>query len=110
MSTATYADVNADMLRTLVRPKPAYYLLLLGFVVALAIGGPFKNAGNADFVIAMQDLDERFHILLGRKIGARQKPPQLGIGADDHNQQCRMCGGGGRPITPVVLPPSSHVD
>jgi len=38
-STATYADVNADMLRTLVRPKPAYYLLLLGFVVALAIGG-----------------------------------------------------------------------
>ncbi|MEE8434043.1 MAG: NrfD/PsrC family molybdoenzyme membrane anchor subunit [bacterium] len=35
----TYADVNADILRTLVRPQPAYFLLLIGTVTALLIGG-----------------------------------------------------------------------
>ena len=38
MSSVTYADVNADMFRTLVRPKPAYDLLRAGFVVAFGIG------------------------------------------------------------------------
>jgi molybdopterin-containing oxidoreductase family membrane subunit len=33
-----YADVNTDMLRTLVRPKPAYYLLVIGFATALMLG------------------------------------------------------------------------
>ena len=38
MSAVTYADVNADILRTLERPKPAYFLLLIGFVTAFGIG------------------------------------------------------------------------
>ena len=38
MSAITYGDVNADILRTLERPKPAYFLLLIGFVTALGIG------------------------------------------------------------------------
>ncbi|HEX9718558.1 MAG TPA: NrfD/PsrC family molybdoenzyme membrane anchor subunit [Ramlibacter sp.] len=38
MSAITYADVNADVLRTLERPKPAYFLLLIGFATALCIG------------------------------------------------------------------------
>ncbi|MDH4248120.1 MAG: polysulfide reductase NrfD, partial [Deltaproteobacteria bacterium] len=37
-TTYTYADVNADILRTLVRPKPAYFLLLIGFITAFLIG------------------------------------------------------------------------
>ena len=31
----------------------------------------------------------------------------MGIGAESHRQTCRMCGGGVKPITPVVLPESS---
>jgi Ni/Fe-hydrogenase subunit HybB-like protein len=38
LSAITYADVNADILKTLERPKPAYFLLLIGFVTALLIG------------------------------------------------------------------------
>jgi Ni/Fe-hydrogenase subunit HybB-like protein len=38
LSAITYADVNADILRTLQRPKPAYFLLLIGFATALCIG------------------------------------------------------------------------
>jgi Ni/Fe-hydrogenase subunit HybB-like protein len=38
LSAISYGDVNADILRTLERPKPAYFLLLIGFVTALAIG------------------------------------------------------------------------
>ncbi|MCZ6553101.1 MAG: hydrogenase, partial [SAR324 cluster bacterium] len=38
MSTITYAEVNDDVLSTMVRPRPAYFLLLLGFVVALMVG------------------------------------------------------------------------
>lgn len=38
MSTVSYAQVNDDVLQTLVRPKPAYFVLLLGFVVAFLIG------------------------------------------------------------------------
>lgn len=34
----TYADVNDDVLRTLERPQPAYFLLLIGFITALLIG------------------------------------------------------------------------
>lgn len=34
----------------------------------------------------------------------------MGIGADGHRQQCQMCGGGGRPIQPVMLPKDSHRD
>ncbi|MCZ6472206.1 MAG: polysulfide reductase NrfD [SAR324 cluster bacterium] len=38
MTTITYADVNEDILRTLERPKPAYFLLVAGFATALLIG------------------------------------------------------------------------
>ena len=38
MTAITYSEVNADVLRTMVRPKPAYFLLLLGFLTALATG------------------------------------------------------------------------
>ena len=38
MATITYAEVNEDILSTLERPKPAYFLVVLGFVTALAIG------------------------------------------------------------------------
>ncbi|MFI5400665.1 MAG: hydrogenase, partial [SAR324 cluster bacterium] len=38
MTTITYAQVNDDVLKTMVRPKPAYFLLLTGFVIALALG------------------------------------------------------------------------
>jgi molybdopterin-containing oxidoreductase family membrane subunit len=38
LSAISYGDVNADILKTLERPKPAYFLLLIGFVVALVIG------------------------------------------------------------------------
>ena len=34
----TYADVNEDVLRTLIRPKPAYFLLVIGFATAFLIG------------------------------------------------------------------------
>ncbi|MDH4224806.1 MAG: polysulfide reductase NrfD [Deltaproteobacteria bacterium] len=39
MSAITYADVNRDILKTMVRPKPAYYLLISGSLFALLIGG-----------------------------------------------------------------------
>ncbi|MEE8395739.1 MAG: NrfD/PsrC family molybdoenzyme membrane anchor subunit, partial [bacterium] len=38
MTAITYADVNRDVLATLVRPKPAYFLLLIGVVTAFGIG------------------------------------------------------------------------
>lgn len=38
MSTITYAQVNDDVLQTLVRPRPAYFLLLAGFVTAFGLG------------------------------------------------------------------------
>ena len=38
MTQITYADVNEDILSSLERPKPAYYLLVLGFFTALMIG------------------------------------------------------------------------
>ena len=38
MSTITYAQVNEEVLQTLVRPRPAYFLLLTGFVLAFALG------------------------------------------------------------------------
>lgn len=38
LSTITYADVDNDVLRTLERPKPAYFLLLSGFLAALLLG------------------------------------------------------------------------
>jgi len=38
LTTISYAQVNDDVLKTLVRPKPAYFLLLTGFVLALALG------------------------------------------------------------------------
>jgi len=38
LTTITYAQVNDDVLKTLVRPKPAYFLLLAGFVLALGLG------------------------------------------------------------------------
>jgi len=38
MTAITYSEVNADVLRTMVRPKPAYFLLLLGFLTALTTG------------------------------------------------------------------------
>ena len=38
MSTITYAQVNEDILKTLVRPRPAYFLLLTGFVIAFGLG------------------------------------------------------------------------
>ena len=37
--TLTYADINADILRTLERPRPAFFLLLIGTLTALMIGG-----------------------------------------------------------------------
>ena len=39
MTAISYADVNNDVLSTLERPRPAYFLVLIGFVTALAIGG-----------------------------------------------------------------------
>lgn len=33
----------------------------------------------------------------------------MGIGADGHRQICQMCGGGVRPIDPIVLPEASYV-
>lgn len=38
MTTITFGDVNADVLRTLERPKPAYFLILIAFITALLIG------------------------------------------------------------------------
>ncbi len=38
MATITYAEVNEDVLSTLERPKPAYFLLVAGFATALMIG------------------------------------------------------------------------
>jgi molybdopterin-containing oxidoreductase family membrane subunit len=38
LSTASYAQVNEDVLSTLVRPRPAYFLLLIGFVAAFGLG------------------------------------------------------------------------
>jgi Ni/Fe-hydrogenase subunit HybB-like protein len=38
LSTITYAQVNEEVLQTLVRPRPAYFLLLTGFVLAFALG------------------------------------------------------------------------
>ena len=38
MKDITYAEVNYDVLRTLERPKPAFFLLLIGFITALGIG------------------------------------------------------------------------
>jgi molybdopterin-containing oxidoreductase family membrane subunit len=38
LTTITYAEVNRDILSTLERPKPAYFLLLAGFATALFIG------------------------------------------------------------------------
>jgi molybdopterin-containing oxidoreductase family membrane subunit len=38
LSALTYARVNDDILRTMVRPKPAYFILLLGFLTAFGIG------------------------------------------------------------------------
>ncbi len=38
MKSISYAEVNHDVLKTLERPKPAYFLLLIGFVTALGIG------------------------------------------------------------------------
>ncbi len=38
MTAITYADVNRDVLATLERPKPAYFLLLIGVVTAFGIG------------------------------------------------------------------------
>jgi molybdopterin-containing oxidoreductase family membrane subunit len=38
LSAITYGQVNDDILRTLVRPKPAYFLLLIGFLTALGTG------------------------------------------------------------------------
>ncbi|MDH5753229.1 MAG: polysulfide reductase NrfD, partial [Deltaproteobacteria bacterium] len=37
-TTYTYSDVTEDVLKTLVRPQPAYFLLLIGFVTAFLIG------------------------------------------------------------------------
>ncbi|MCG8407250.1 MAG: hypothetical protein MI923_18790 [Phycisphaerales bacterium] len=34
----------------------------------------------------------------------------MGIGGDGHRQYCRMCGGGDRPISPVVLPADSSME
>lgn len=34
----------------------------------------------------------------------------MGIGADGHRRYCQMCGGGAKPIEPVVLPKESYVD
>lgn len=38
MSTITYAQVNEEMLQTLERPRPAYFLLLIGFATAFGLG------------------------------------------------------------------------
>ena len=38
MSTISYAEVNRDILATLERPKPAFYLVLIGFLAAFLIG------------------------------------------------------------------------
>ena len=38
MTQITYAEVNEDILSSLERPKPAYFLLVLGFATALMIG------------------------------------------------------------------------
>ena len=38
MTTVTYADVTRDVLSSLERPKPAYFMVLIGFATALAIG------------------------------------------------------------------------
>jgi molybdopterin-containing oxidoreductase family membrane subunit len=38
LSTITYAQVNEDVLKTLVRPRPAYFLLLTGFIIAFGLG------------------------------------------------------------------------
>ncbi len=39
MATITYAEVNEDILRTLERPKPAYFLLVAGFAAAGPLPG-----------------------------------------------------------------------
>jgi len=38
LSAITYADVNKDILQTMVRPKPAYFLVLSGAALMLLIG------------------------------------------------------------------------
>jgi len=38
LTAIRYAEVNADVLQTLERPKPAFFLLVIGFATALAIG------------------------------------------------------------------------
>ena len=38
MAAITYAQVNEDVLRTMVRPRPAYFLLLFGFITAFLVG------------------------------------------------------------------------
>ena len=38
MTSISYADVNRDILKTLERPKPAYFLLLIGFATAMILG------------------------------------------------------------------------
>ena len=38
-TTLSYGQINDDMYRMLDKPHPSYFLLLLGFVLALALGG-----------------------------------------------------------------------
>ena len=55
MTEITYSEVTADVLRTLVRPKPAYFLLLLGFVTALGTG-VFSLAVQVDVGIGLSGI------------------------------------------------------
>ena len=55
MSNITYAQVNEEVLQTLVRPRPAYFLLLTGFALAFAVG-VLSEAIQVDVAIGLSGI------------------------------------------------------